>query len=117
MNSSCILVLELVVLFFLKRMTRWICESDILCTIEHSILTSGREGAPFHRNQCPRLQRLIICVRNRSVISHPHYAVVFVCNYILFLAYSIVKEYITVKVVTILCKGTIMLSFATNFFQ
>ena len=60
---------------------------------------------------------LIICGRkllSRAVISHPHYAVAFVCNYLLF---SIVNEYITVKVVTILCQGTIMLSFATNFFK
>ena len=60
-----------------------------------------------------------MCGRNRSVIPHPHYAVVLVCNYmyILFLAYSIVNEYITVTVVTILYQGTIMLSFATNFFK
>ena len=76
-----------------KDDTCWICVSDILCTIEHPILTMEEEGTPFHRNQCPRLQRLIIYGRNRSVISHPHYAVVFVCNYILFLAYSIVNEY------------------------
>ena len=52
-----------------------------------------------------------------SVILHPHYAVVFVCNYIFFLAYSIVNAYITGKVLTILCKGTIILSFATNCFK
>ena len=27
-----------------KDDTCWICESDILCTIEHPILTSGRRG-------------------------------------------------------------------------
>ena len=27
-----------------KDDTCWICESDILCTIEHPILTSGRGG-------------------------------------------------------------------------
>ena len=114
MKFSCVGVSRLI--FPEKDDTCWICESYILCTIEHSILTSGRGGTPFHRNQCPRLQRLIICGRNRSVISHPHYAVVFVCNYILFLAYSIVNEYIT-EVVTILCQGTIKLSFATNGFK
>ena len=34
------------------------------------------EGTPFHTNECPRLQKFIICGRkllSRTVISNPHY--------------------------------------------